>query len=276
MRYRVESGELSLDLDNTTSHHGAAVQALKVWHAAEERICLSGVLTVKQLGPRGGVQNEKIFLTPNILDELQCEYIITDGEVITMPQARPDILKVDDVAGSKWLSLKRATYQWPDESSKSWEYVTRPTRKGEIDAVVVVPFLKDPNRIVIIREFRVPINDYEIAFVAGLVDEGETPVQAAKRELREETGLTMGKVLTVSPPLFSTAGMTDENVVMVFCEVTGEIEGVQSEEEKIEVVAIDLKGVNSILQNPPCSMSAKLWPVLSMMSMQGYIGWGKQ
>ena len=88
MRYRVESGELSLDLDGT-SHHGAAVQALKVWHAATERIILSGVLTVKQLGPRGVVQNEKMFSTPTVLDELQAEYIVTDGAVITMPQTRP-------------------------------------------------------------------------------------------------------------------------------------------------------------------------------------------
>lgn len=275
MRYRVESGELSLDLDGT-SHHGAAVQALKAWHAAEERITLCGVLTVKQLGPRGGVQNERMFSTPTVLDELQCEYIVTDGEVIVMPDTRPEILKVEDVAGSKWLALKRATYQWPDESPKTWEYVVRPTRKGKVDAVVVVPILKDPNRLVVIREFRVPINDYEIGFVAGLVDGKEDPVDAARRELHEEAGLKLEKVLAVSPQLFSSPGMTNENVVMVFCEVSGEIKGVHTAEEKIEVVAIDLKGVEQLLENPPCSMSQKLWPVLCMMSAQGHIGWGKK
>ncbi len=272
MNFRVESGELSLNLKGT-SHHNAAVEAMKVWHAAEERIHLCGVVTVHKLGPRGGVLDEKMFSTASILDELELKFIATGGEVITMPDHRPEITNVETVAGSKWLALKKAYYQWPgDAKPKVWEFVSRPTRKGKTDAVVVVPFLKNPNRLVVIREFRFPINDYEIGFPAGLIDGDETAEDAARREMKEETGLTIDRVLMSSPPLFTSAGLTDENVILVFAECSGEINGADNTEERIEVVALDLAGVESVLKEPPCSFSARLWPFLQLFYLQGHIG----
>lgn len=278
MNFRVESGELSLDFKDFKgeSPRDAGIEALKCWHAAEERIHLCGLLTVKQLGPRGGVQKERMFSTSSLLEELGLKFIATEGAVITMPQPRPKILAAEQVAGSKWLALKRLRYQWEGEGEKTWEFVTRPTRKGQSDAVVIVPFLKNPNRLVVIGEFRLPLNDYEIALPAGLIDGNESAEDAARRELKEETGLDISKVLAVSPPLYSSAGLTDENVVMVFCECTGEVTSVSNAEERIEVFAIDLKGVESILDEPPCSMSARLWPLLQMMRMQGHVGWSQK
>ena len=272
MNFRVESGELSLDLKGT-SHHNAAVGALKVWHIAEESIHLCGVLTVSKLGPRGGSKDEKMFSTASILDELTLKFIATEGEVITMPMNRPEISKPETVAGSRWLALQRVNYQWPeDDKPKVWEYVTRPTRKGESDAVVVVPFLKNPNRLVVIREFRIPVGNYEIGFPAGLIDNNETPEDAARREMEEETGLKIDKIIKVSPPLYSSAGLTDENVIMVFAECSGDMTGVDNGDEKIQAIALDFKAVESLLQEPPCSMSARLWPFLLMMQAQGHIG----
>ncbi len=184
-------------------------------------------------------------------------------------------ITVTDVAGSKWLALKKAYYCWPGESIRSWEFVTRPTRKGKHDAVVVVPFVKLDNGdtvLIAIKEFRVPINDYEIGFVAGLIDGDEDVITAARRELKEESGLDMLDFIDVTPPLFSSPGMTDENVIMVFCEAVGEWKG-QQDDEKIEVLALSLPEIRAILKDPPCAMSQKLWPVLKMMDIQGFVGW---
>lgn len=267
--FSVESGELSIVVEET-DHEQAAKAALKIWHAAEERLCLGGVLVVKSKPKKLG---EKMFSTAKLLTDLGVDFLKTAEGVMISPNVRPKISKTEDLGGEKWLSLKRAHYNWPNGKKKVWDFVTRPTRKGQHDAVVVVPFLKNPNRLVVTREFRIPINDFEIGFCAGLIDGNETPEEAARRELKEETGLTLQKILCVSPPLFSSPGMTNENVVMVFCEADGELVGVDSDDEKVEAFLLDLKGVEEVLKNPPCSMSQKLWPVLCMMRQQGFIGW---
>ena len=45
----------------------------------------------------------------------------------------------------------------------------------------------------IIVQYRPPVEAFCVEFPAGLIDEGESPEQAAVRELREETGYS-GKV----------------------------------------------------------------------------------
>jgi 8-oxo-dGTP pyrophosphatase MutT (NUDIX family) len=51
----------------------------------------------------------------------------------------------------------------------------------------------------LVKQWRYPINKEAIEFVAGKIDKNETPLQAAKRELFEETGLTSGdgKVISI-------------------------------------------------------------------------------
>ncbi|MBK5291814.1 MAG: NUDIX hydrolase [Acidobacteriia bacterium] len=48
-------------------------------------------------------------------------------------------------------------------------------------------------RVLLVRQYRLPAQQFMWELPAGKVDEGEAPLQAARRELREETGLTAGK-----------------------------------------------------------------------------------
>jgi ADP-ribose pyrophosphatase len=57
----------------------------------------------------------------------------------------------------------------------------------------------------IILQYRPPVEAYCVEFPAGLIDEGETPEQAAVRELKEETGYE-GKVCEITPPLCNQPG----------------------------------------------------------------------
>lgn len=56
-------------------------------------------------------------------------------------------------------------------------------------AVAVLPFI-DSSRIILLRQFRAPLNEYVVEVPAGVVDRGETPEETARRELVEETGYT--------------------------------------------------------------------------------------
>jgi len=71
----------------------------------------------------------------------------------------------------------------------------------------------------VILQYRPPVDAVCVEFPAGLIDEGETPEQAAVRELKEETGYE-GKVRDVSPSLSNQPGMTNANMQVLDCSPT--------------------------------------------------------
>lgn len=58
---------------------------------------------------------------------------------------------------------------------------------------VMVVATDTKNRLIIEKEYKHGSRQVHLTLPAGLIDEGENPVQAAKRELEEETGYTKGK-----------------------------------------------------------------------------------
>lgn len=88
--------------------------------------------------------------------------------------------------------------------------------------MAIAPILRHPNRPVstmIILQFRPPVNAVCVEFPAGLIDEGETPEEAAVRELKEETGY-VGKVCELSPSLSCQPGMTNATIQVLDCSPT--------------------------------------------------------
>lgn len=74
----------------------------------------------------------------------------------------------------------------------------RPTRpkSSAVDAIQIIAVLEKPTgpELLLEKQFRPPTGKVTIEFPAGMVDEGETPEQAAVRELKEETGY-VGEVI---------------------------------------------------------------------------------
>ena len=124
------------------------------------------------------------------------------------------------------------------------------THRNPADGVVIYG-VYGGDRLVLIRQFRFPINDYVYEFPAGLVDPGESPAAAAVREMYEETGLTFTprEGGCCSRPFFTTVGMTDESCAMAF----GTCEGSPSDQhqefsEDIQVVLADRAECRRILK----------------------------
>lgn len=74
-------------------------------------------------------------------------------------------------------------------------------------AVAVVPLLDD-DTVLLVREYAAGVHRYELGLVKGRIDEGETPLQAADRELKEEAGygarrLDVLRSLSLSPVYMS-------------------------------------------------------------------------
>lgn len=141
-----------------------------------------------------------------------------------------------------------------------------PLKTGEIsqNGIVIYAVLKeDPSKIVMIRQYRYPLDAYLYELPAGLIDEGETPQQAAVREMKEETGLTFEPVTNADPaytrPYYLGAGLTDETSTSVYGYAKGTISGEFREStESIEVLLVDRQEAKRILGKERVSLRAAL------------------
>lgn len=104
------------------------------------------------------------------------------------------------------------------------------------------------DKVVLIRQFRYPVNDYVYEFPAGLVEPGEDMLDAGIREMHEETGLQFTPVQTARP-FFTTVGMTDESCGTVFGYCSGSPSNANQEgSEDIQIVLADREECKRILK----------------------------
>jgi ADP-ribose pyrophosphatase len=136
------------------------------------------------------------------------------------------------------------------------------TKDISAEGVVIYPILRDePEKIVMIRQYRYPLDDYLYELPAGLIDKGETPQMAAVREMKEETGLWFdvytGGNQAFRRPFFMGAGFTDESCNAVFGYAYGNISSNNMEDtESLQVVIADKDEVKRILREEKVSIRA--------------------
>jgi ADP-ribose diphosphatase len=179
----------------------------------------------------------------------------------------------------KWLNLFKIAYEDDNGRNRTWQVASRAkepkciTKQFAVpDAVVIVPFHSVEKKIVIIREYRIPLADFEYGFPAGLIDPGETIEQASRRELKEETGLDVTRVIGISPSIYSSAGMSDESVAMVYVECDGNPSTTRNTDtEFIEVQFISPSQASRLCENPTLKFDAKAWLVLSVYAKYGHL-----
>lgn len=148
--------------------------------------------------------------------------------------ACPKLTNIKQVSEG-WINKYILYYELPDGTTFEYESASRKrfdAYKAELegfgagkepnaDAVCIVPILDDDS-LLMIREFRYPLNTWCIAFPAGLKEAGESLEECVARELAEEVGCTLDvnfgtrAVRPLAQTGFSSTGMTEENVHVVF------------------------------------------------------------
>jgi ADP-ribose pyrophosphatase len=112
-------------------------------------------------------------------------------------------------------------------------------------AVAVVPVDRD-GVVTLVRQQRLPAGGPLLELPAGGVEEGESPLETAKRELQEETGLHGGEWVEAAT-FFSTPGYCDERIHLFVA--TGLERGEPQPEgsEELELVRVPAAEVPGLL-----------------------------
>jgi ADP-ribose pyrophosphatase len=123
----------------------------------------------------------------------------------SMPKSRAKVLSSKMIYQGKVFGVRHDVVMEPGGAKATRDIVTHP------GSVVVLPILPD-GRIIMIRQYRHTVGDFLLEIVAGRIERGETNLQAAKRELAEETGYR-AKHFREMMNVYPTPGFVRETMV---------------------------------------------------------------
>ena len=151
----------------------------------------------------------------------------------------PKILNKKSIFRSKLFDIKEADIEFNNNILK-YEIISG-TGNG---AVLIVPIIN--NDIIFIKEYAAAVDDYMITFPKGKIDDGETIVEAANRELQEEIGYKSLEIRLIKK-LYLAPGYIDHmTYVMVAKELSlSSLAG--DEPEELEVIRVNREDVRSFL-----------------------------
>ena len=168
---------------------------------------------------------------------------------------------IKKLTNNKFLNLYEQDAVFRDGSSapyyvasrrKSVDTLKSVTHDNQPDGVILYGvYGEKKDKVVLIRQYRYPVDGYVYEFPAGLVEPGEYMVDAGIREMFEETGLDFTPVDggSFSRPFFTTVGMTDESCGTVFGYCKGQPSVAHQEgSEDIQVVLADREECKRILK----------------------------
>ena len=101
---------------------------------------------------------------------------------------QPRMLNVDTVARSRLFNVESVDLEFSNGVRRVYERMRPSTR----EAVMIVPIVDD--HIILIREYAVGTESYELGFSKGLIDPGETVDEPATRELKAEDAYGANKL----------------------------------------------------------------------------------
>jgi ADP-ribose pyrophosphatase len=187
-----------------------------------------------------------------------------------------NITNVEKLTDERWLNLYAASFEHNGHQGR-WVFASRRARPYTGlagDAVIIVPVLRNPGeppRLVMVREFRVPIGGPVYGLPAGLIEKGEPVEESVRREIREETGFEVTAIHRITQPLLSSSGLTDEAAAIAFIDVQGHPESAQALEagEDIEVVLVDHEQICRMCDDASIIIDAKAWTVLYLYRLLG-------
>lgn len=201
----------------------------------------------------------------------------------------PKIKNIINVYASKFLNVFEVDFKDRQNNDKKWIVASRmpqdkyidkimnKTDKDRVDAVIIVGykdtgdesnqeiFPQNQDSLVVIREFRIPINDYIYSLPAGLVDPGDDIYETAIREMKEETGLDLISIDKdrTCHKAYASVGMSDESLAIVYGRVGGILSNNYMEDtELIDPMYMTREEARKLLAKKDVNIDIKAWLIL--------------
>ena len=132
---------------------------------------------------------------------------------------------------------------------KNVDTIKAATHDNRADGVILYGvYGENKDKVVLIRQYRYPVDGYVYEFPAGLVEPDEDMLEAGIREMFEEPGLAFTPVQPARP-FYTSVGMTDESSGTIFGYCSGEPSTAHQEgSEDIQVVLADREECKRILK----------------------------
>jgi ADP-ribose diphosphatase len=160
----------------------------------------------------------------------------------------PTILKKTTLATSRLFRIESLDIEFSNGQLRNYERLARSQSGG---AVLIVPMLNSET-VLLIREYSAGVHRYELGLPKGKVDAGETFLDAANRELKEEVGFGARNLHHLSS--FSIAPSYLEHMTeIVLAQDLYEEKLDGDEPEELEVIPWKLCDINELLVTGECT-----------------------
>jgi ADP-ribose pyrophosphatase len=173
-----------------------------------------------------------------------------------------ELLKMEKVKDGKYLKNYELTYLNKAGREKKYEIVSRseitsPDMLGKrVSGVSVVAYYED--KLLLLREFRMGVNKYIYNLCAGMLEPEETIEDCIRRELYEETGLQLKRIIHILKPSYAAVAISDVKTQIAFVEAEGILSDNTSENEKITAAFYTREQVRELLEQEEFSSRAQM------------------
>jgi ADP-ribose diphosphatase len=160
---------------------------------------------------------------------------------------KPEILKTETIARTRIFSIEQVDLRFSNGNEVQYERV----RGSAYGSVLIIPMLDD-DTVLLIREYAVGVERYELTLPKGLIENAESPIDAANREIMEEIGYASRSLehltsLTLAPGYLGST----THIILAQDLYPQRCEG--DEPEEIEVVPWSLSRLDELLRDNACT-----------------------
>ncbi len=147
----------------------------------------------------------------------------------------------------KLFKVEKLDLEFSNGEKRTYERL----RSKGLGAVIVVA-MRDDDTVILISEYAAGLHHYELGLVKGRLEAGESILQGAERELKEEIGFGAHQLTELTALSLAPGYMTHVTHVVLARDLYPEkLQG--DEPEELEIVEWPMADLHTLVQRPDCT-----------------------